>query len=173
MSTNTENFERLWDKFFVGLKGRIMKKAKNQELTYPLMKLILSDAKSDWETEYEECGRWLIGYMQENPAKGRIVREILTDNMSFKEVHKKPDSLGVAGVLAPLAGAALGFGVSSLFGAGIVVKIVSAVVPAGLSFGAVKAIEPKMKEKSLSDLIDGYLSQLEKYKNSVLSVLSD
>ena len=173
MNTNIDNFERLWDVFYVRLKGKIMTKAKNQELTYPLMKLILSDAKSDWTTEYDECGRWLKDYMQENPAKGRIVWEILTDNMSFKEVAKKSDSLGIAGTLAPLAGAALGFGISPLLGAGIVIKIVSAIVPAGLAFGAVKTLEPKMKDKSLSDCIDGYLSQLEKYKNSVLSILSD
>lgn len=172
MSMDKENFERLWDKFYVALKGRIMKKAKNQELTYPLMKLILTDAKSDWETEYEECGRWLRKYMEENPAKGRIVCDILTD-MTFREVEKKPDSLGMAGLVAPLAGAALGFGISSLFGAGIVIKIVSAVVPAGLIFGTTKVIEPKMKDRSMQGLVEGYLSQLEKYKNSVLSVLSD
>lgn len=173
MNTHEEYFDRLWDKFFVRLKGKIIKEAGKQELTYPLMKLILADTKSDWLSEYDEGGRWLRGYMMENPAKGRIVYEILADNMSFKEVQKKPDSLGITGVIAPLAGAALGFGISSLFGAGIVIKIVSTVVPGALIFGTTKAIEPKMKNKSLQALINGYLDQLEKYRYSVLSVLND
>lgn len=173
MSTHRDRFEKLWDKFFARLKGKILAQADKQELTYPLMKLILADAKSDWMSEYDEGGRWLRDYMNENPAKGRLVYDILTDNISFSEVQKKSDSTGVVGLVAPLAGAALGFGVSSIFNAGVVVKIISAVVPAGLLFGTTKAMEPKLRHKRKQEQIDAYLSQLDKYKFSVISILSD
>lgn len=173
MSTHRDRFEKLWDKFFARLKGKILREADKQELTYPLMKLILTDAKSDWMSEYDEGGRWLRDYMNENPAKGRLVYDILTDNMSFCEVAKKSDSMGLVSLVAPLAGAALGFGISSIFNAGVVVKIISTVVPAGLIFGTTKAMEPKFKNKRKQEHMEAYFNQLEKYKLSVISVLSD
>lgn len=166
-----EIFEKHWEKFITRLKGKMIKQSEKQKLTYPMVKLLLSDTVLDWGSEYDEIGRWLMDYSKRNPEQGGRIRNVLMDDMNFTEIAQQKDYSEVINYAVPLAGAIAGFGVSSLWHAGTVVKAVSTLAPAAILYPSTKALGTAFKDNSRNAMINGYMEQLGKYKMNVLSIL--
>lgn len=168
--THTENFERLWDNFIVKLKGKLLNVSMQKELTFSYVKLILDNEIYAWDSDYDEEGRWLKQYMNENPREGQLIKEILLDDMSFTEIEppKKADSLTY---IVPVVGAAAGLGLSSIFNANLIVKAISTVAPAAILFPTTKTVLNYFSSYNSQTLIDNYIGQLDKYKNSIISII--
>lgn len=165
------NFEKNWAKFITRLKGQVMAKTEKQELSYPLLKLLLSDAVIGWETKDEENGRWLMNYTAEEPTKGQTIHRILTEDMQFDELQSKKVYHESLNYVVPIVGAVAGLGISTLLGAGVLGKTLSTVVPAAVLYPSSKAIGDNLNKTSSSHLLEEYIAQLEKYKLSVISVI--
>lgn len=172
MSTVSE-FEKLWSKFTTRLQGVLINKSKAQKLTYSIADIVLSDAAVSWSLSYDECGRWMSGYIKENPAKGALIKKILTEDMRFTEVPEKKNIPVAAQIAVPIVTAALGGGISYLLHAKLAIIILSAVVPAVLSYPAVRSLNSSIEIKNKETLIKDYMQQLDKYKNSIVSILSN
>ena len=165
------DFERNWTKFITRLKGQIITKSEKQELTYPLLKLLLSDAALSWDAKDEENGRWLMNYAASEPVKGQTIRGILTEDMQFTELQPKKVYSESLNYVVPVAGAAVGLGISSLLGANTLVKAISTIAPAAVLYPSAKAIGDNLNKKGRSLLLEEYIAQLEKYRISVISVI--
>lgn len=170
--TQRENFERLWDSFIAKLKGQMINKSKQNTLSYSYVKLLLENQVYSWNSEYEEAGRWLMSYTEEYPRSGERIRDILLNDMSFTEIKPAKKS-SVLNYAIPIVGAAAGLGISSVFNAGIIVKIISTVVPGVVLYPVTKSFSGYMNEYQDQRMIDEYIGQLNKYKISIISVLDD
>lgn len=168
-----ETFEKYWKQFLTRVKGKMMHYAQKQELTYSLLQLILKDASYSWNSNVEGNGRWLIQYSMQNPQGGELIRRILLDDMSFTEISKEKENWEMLVHAAPVAGAAAGYGVSSVLGAGPIVKAVFTIAPALLLYPTARGFGESVRDKSTEEYIEKYLFQLDKYKKSVISVLQD
>ncbi len=174
MSGNAkEDFEKYWGKFITQLKGRLMAVSKNQKLSYHIAKLQLTDIAANWDSEYEESGRWLIQYCNENPEKGQLVREVLLEQMCFSEIQPKKDYSEVMNYAIPVAGAIAGFGISKLAHAKTVVRAVSTIAPTVLLYPSAKAVGTTLNQNSKAELLDEYILQLEKYHQGVISIIDE
>lgn len=174
MSSNAkEDFEKCWGKFITQLKGRLMTVSKNQKLSYNIAKLQLTDIAANWDSEYEETGRWLRQYCKENPEKGQLVREVLLEHMCFIEIQPKKDYSEVMNYVIPVAGALAGFGISTLAHARTVVRAISTVAPTVLLYPSAKAVGTTLHQNSKTELLDEYIFQLDKYHQCVISILSE
>lgn len=171
MSTDQQTFEGLWEKFIVRLKGRMLRQSEKQPLDGPVVKLLLMDAALSWDSEQDECGRWLHSYAQDHPEKGKLLRDILVEDMHFTELAPQKELPEALTYVLPLAGAAVGLGAATYFQAGWLVKAAATVGPGVLLYPAVKAVGDSGREKNRRDAIGEYLDQLDKYKQSALSVL--
>lgn len=170
-NNDIEVFEKQWEQFMTRIQGRIMHYAQTQELSYSLMKLILKDVSNSWDSDLDGNGRWLKQYCRQNPQKGELIRRILLEDMGFTEVSKDKDNWGMLVHAVPVAGAAAGFGLSSVLGAGPVIKTVSTIAPALLLYPAARGFGGSVKDRRTEEYIDKYLLQLDKYKKSVTSIL--
>lgn len=173
MDRDVELFEKYWEQFLIRVKGRMVSQAKKQELTYPLLKLLLKDISLSWDSDVEENGRWLRQYSEENPQKGEMIRQILLEDMEFSEVLSNDKSPAAVNYIVPAAGAAAGYCISSVLHAGAAAKAISTVAPALLLYPSAKAIGENAKNKNQRESMEAYLSQLEKYRKGALSVLQD
>ena len=171
--SNISEFESYWDRFTDRLRGTLMNESKKQTISYSVASILLSDALMSWSLSYDDCGAWLLRLKSEDPRKGELVSRILSNDIKFTEIEPKKVMPPAAKVLAPAAGAALGFGISHALGAGILVQIISTVLPAALIYPATNSVGNMMAENNKSAIIDDYMAQLDKYKKSVISVLSD
>lgn len=168
-----ETFEQCWKKFMIRVKGKMMRHAQKQELTYSLLQLILKDASYSWNSNAEENGRWLMKYAEKNPQGGALIRQILLDDMAFTEISEKQENWEMLANAVPVAGAATGYGISSILGTGPVVKAIFTIVPAFLLYPAAKELGESVKNRGAEGYVDKYLGQLDKFKKSVISVLQD
>lgn len=170
--TQKDNFERLWKDFISRLKGQILSQSKQKTLTYSYIKLLLENEVYSWDSDYEECGRWLKTYINENPRSGEMIRDILLNDMTFTEITpaKKSDILNY---VVPAIGAIAGLGISSILNAGIIVKIVSTVVPGAVLYPATKSVSSYINDYNNQKLIDDYIGQLDKYRLSIISVIDE
>ena len=171
--SNVTDFEKYWKKFIVKMKGALIESTKNQPLTYSVASITLSDVAMAWSLDYDDCGRWLAQYKQKEPRKGELVSSILTKDMQFSPIEEKKSFPEAAKLAVPAAGAALGFGISNLLGAGAVIQIVSALVPAVLLYPAMNMVGQSINQKNQVGLMDAYLAQLDKYRLSVLTVIGE
>lgn len=171
--SNISEFESYWDRFTARLMGTLMNESKKQEITYSVASILLSDAVMSWSLSYDDCGSWLARLKSEEPEKGELVSQILTNDIKFTEVKPKKTMPPVVNAVAPVVGAALGFGISHALDAAVLVQIISTVVPGVLIYPATKSVGNMMEENKKSAVIEDYMAQLEKYKKSVISVLSD
>ena len=88
-TTDKDRFESLWGDFIALVKGKLISTAAKQKLSTPLANLILSDAASSWNSEYDINGKWLSDLKKTNPKEAEMVREILLDDIHFEEMDVK------------------------------------------------------------------------------------
>lgn len=165
-------FEKQWDKFIVKFKGKLLGEAKKQKLSHPLVCILLRDIKLCWESEYDECGRWLKDYKKINPEKADQIHNIL-DSLTLSEVEPPKEIPDLVEYAVPLAGAAVGLGVSSMLGAQLIVKTVSTVVPALLLYSSIKTVKSNKKSNGDSLLINKYIEQLDTYKERIMLIVKE
>lgn len=166
------SFEKNWTAFITRLKGQIISRSQKHEMGYQQLRLLLSDAALSWVSGEEACGRWLMTYSRSNPAKGESIRDILTKDMQFTELPPPKKAYNeTLNYVIPVAGAAAGFGISSMFKATTLIKAISTIAPAAVLYPSAKSLGDNLNKNSKSLQLEEYIDQLEKYKLSVISVL--
>lgn len=171
-TTEKEKFESLWTDFIALVKGKLISTAAKQKLSTPLANLILSDAASSWNSDYEINGRWLSGLKGVDSKKAELVGEILLNDMRFTGMNTKRELPNYYNYIIPTVGACTGCTISMYLDYGKLVQAASTIIPAVLLYPAVTAFRNRMNETNKDKCIEDYIAQLEKYKNSVISVLS-
>lgn len=171
-TTEKEKFESLWTDFIALVKGKLISTAAKQKLSTPLANLILSDAASSWNSDYEINGRWLSGLKRVDSKKAELVGEILLNDMRFTGMNTKRELPNYYNYIIPTVGACTGCAISMYLDYGKLVQAASTIIPAVLLYPAVTAFRNRMNETNKDKCIEDYIAQLEKYKNSVISVLS-
>lgn len=172
-NTNQTEFEALWKKFVIRLKGKILRRWEKRSLSASELKLLLVEAALGWDSGEDEGGRWLRGYTKEHPAEGELIRTILVEDMRFTEIPPQKELPESMTYILPAAGAVVGLSVATYFRANWAVKAASAIAPGMLIYPAAKAVQGSSQAKNRQNVIDGYIAQLDKYKQSVLSVLEE
>lgn len=172
MDTQKEKFESLWADFITLFRGKLIEAANRQTLSTPLAKLILTDAASSWHSEYDINGRWLVKLSQEEPEMAQLIREILEKDLSLTDVPKPSELPAYCDVILPLATAGIGFAVSHYFDCGHIAQACATIIPGALAYPAVKKFRKTQIENNKQAMINQYISQLDKYYYSIISILS-
>lgn len=171
-TTEKEKFESLWTDFIALVKGKLISTAAKQKLSTPLANLILSDAASSWNSDYEINGKWLSNLKGVDPKKAELVEDILLKDIHFGEMDTKRELPSYYNYVIPAIGACAGCAISMYLDYGKLVQAASTIIPAVLLYPAVNTFRNRLNEINKDKCIEGYIAQLEKYKNSVVSVLS-
>lgn len=171
-NTDREKFDSLWNDFIALVKGKLINSASKQKLSVPLANLILSDAASTWTSEYEINGKWLYGFAEREPQKADLIREILMNDMKFGDVEMRRELSNGIYYIVPAIGAIAGLSISYFSGASKVIQAISTIAPAILLYPAVKLFGKQQAETNVQKNIEDIMQQLEKYHNSILSILS-
>lgn len=171
-TTEKEKFESLWADFIALVKGKLISTAAKQKLSTPLANLILSDAASSWNSEYEINGKWLSNFKGVDSKRAELVGDILLNDMRFTEIETKGELPTYYNYVIPAVGAFAGCAISMYLGYGKLVQAASTIIPAVLLYPAVTTFRNRMNEINKDKCVEDYIAQLEKYKNSVISVLS-
>lgn len=171
-NTEKEKFESLWNDFSTLVKGKLITTAQKQTLSVPLAKLILTDAAGLWNDEYSMYGRWLQQLSQNDFERANLIKDILFKDMTFVDVDSKKMLPDYCNYLIPGLGACAGYALGRYFDFGKIGQIASVIIPAILLYPAVKMFRNNQAEVAIEKTVNAYMEQLEKYKNSVLSVLS-
>lgn len=171
MVEHMKQFNKLWNDFIVKLNGQILKRSADGMPSIKQMNMILEDCALDWVTEETICGRWFLEYETENPNHGRLIRQVLLEDMRFRECEAQPELPNSAHVVVPAVGAVAGLALSRMLGAGAVVQTAAAIVPAVALSPAMKHMDAQLRSKNIQKLTEEYLLQLDMYYRSILSVL--
>lgn len=171
-NTEKEKFESLWADFTTLVKGKLITTAKKQTLSLPLAKLILSDASGSWGDEYSTYGRWLHLLAQKDPSKAELIREILLKDLCLSEISLPRVLPDYCNFLIPGMGVLAGYTASVYYNMGRISQVATVLLPAFLLYPAVKKFRDIQAKSAIDLTIDAYIEQLEKYKNSVISILS-
>jgi len=171
MDILTTKFQELWQDFVSSFKGNLITESRKQTLTFAIAKMALGEAVSTWTSEYTINGRWLYKLMQEEPAKGELVKEIFTKDIILTEVKPtgaKSDSLKY---LVPIGAGAVGYGVAHLAELATIGTACATLVPMAVAYPITTKYLSNQKEKEEENVIKSYVSQLNKYKESIISAL--
>lgn len=170
--TDKERFESLWNDFIILVKGKLITTSSTQRLSTPLANLILSEAASVWGSEYELCGKWLSQFTEREPQKAELIRNIALNDMKFSDTPERKEISYQYNIIIPAIGAMVGLGISYFVGASKWVQAISTIAPAVLLYPAVKSFGKQQNNVNKSKTIEELIGQLDKYKNSILAVLS-
>ena len=171
-TTEKEKFESLWSDFVALVKGKLITTSAKQKLTTPLANLILADAASSWGSEYELNGKWLSKLKETDPQKAELVQQVLLNDLKFTEIETKGALPDYYNYVIPAVGACAGLALSMSLGCSKIVQAIATLVPAALLYPAVTNYRSQAIASNTEKDIAGYLQQLDKYKNSVISILS-
>lgn len=167
------SFLKNWDKFRVRLQGQIMIQVKKGVFTYTSLNLVLADCVEFWDSHYSEGGRWLMELEKAFPEKAELVKKILLKDMKFSEESDVASKNNILQYAVPVGSAVVGFSISRALGASNIVQAVCTLTPAAVALPLTKNIVNSVDENKKKEMIDSYLSQLEKYRLSVESVVKD
>lgn len=166
-----QQFEKLWNGFVDSFKGELITQSKQQILSYPFVKLIFSDKVLSLTSEYTSFGRWLNDIILRNPQKGKLIQEILTKDMLLTEVITEDNiSLNVKYIATGSIGI-LGFVAAKGMGLGMINSAIMTLVPMAIVYPITSSYIKTNKDRAIYKLIDNYISQLNKYKEAISSIL--
>ena len=171
MDTLTTKFQELWQDFVSSFKGNLMAESRKQKISFAIAKMALSEAVSTWTSEYTINGRWLYKLMQDEPAKGELVKEIFIKDITLTEVKStgtKSDSLKY---LVPIGAGAVGYGIAHLAKLATVGTACSTFIPMAVAYPITTKYLSNQKEREEENIINTYVNQLNKYKESIISAL--
>lgn len=164
-------FKKNWDKFITRLQGQLITQAKNGVFTPASSNLILADCIGFWDSRHSEGGRWLDGFEKEYPDKAERIRNILLNDMKFKSNSSDESTQEYLRYLIPVGSAAAGFAISRIAGANAIVQAVCTIAPAVVSYPVASNVLHAAGDNRKKEIIQNYLSQLDKYRVSIESIL--
>lgn len=187
-----EQFLRHWNTFMERLKGRIRRETRKNAV---VLNNILAELRLAWALDDDELGRWVIAYTRSHPDQGALVRKILLEMQftTIPESHQSPQGIPSASFLSaqtltskvtdpsnplsfilPLAGAATGFAISHFITkSSPLIQVVSTIAPSVLIYAAESGFGRSMAQQDEEGLIQACEERLERYKQSVISILTD
>ncbi len=171
MEIQTIKFQELWDDFVSSFKGLLITESSKQELSFAIAKLSLTEVVSTWSSEYTINGRWLYKLIQEEPEKGKLVKEILTKDISLTEVkleYSSPDSLKY---IIPLGVGVIGYGVAHIAELATLGTVCTTLIPIAIAYPLTTTHLSNKKDKQNERIISDYVNQLNKYRDAVISTL--
>lgn len=164
-------FQAHWQDFMARLAGQMSRRARGQLPPFSQLQLILQDAASDWASRDNRWGRWLMALEQQDARKAALIRDIFLQDMRFQKMDAPRGMPPCLQAVIPAAGALAGLGISLLCHAPAWAVAVSSAGPGLALFPAAKAAGECREKQALQNGIRQYLSQLDKYYQSILSIL--
>jgi len=171
MDILTIKFQELWDDFVSSFKGRLITESSKQELSFAIAKLSLAEVVSTWSSEYTINGRWLYKLIQEEPEKGKLVKEILTRDISLMEVKSAYSNSDRIKYIIPLGAGAIGYGVAHLAELATLGTACATLIPMAVAYPLATTHLSNKKNQQKESVINSYVNQLNKYKEAVISAL--
>ena len=172
MNTFINQFEELWEDYISSFKGSLISQTNNQPLSYLLVKRTLDEATLSWQSEFDRRGRWLMRLEKEHPEKGAVVKDILKNDISIKEINSSERNVSASKYLVPAGIAAAGYFLAKFLAYNTFKTACVVLIPALISIPILNS-HLKNRQKSREDaIIDSYVSQLDKYKVAILEELN-
>ena len=166
-----EQFDKHWELFLTRVKGQIKKRCQGGTPSYAHMNAILKDCSLDWESGDNACGRWLMNLEKEMPEKAGLIRQVLTEDMCFREDATKAGMPGVLKTAVPIAGAVASAAISRFTGATMVHQLLWAAGTAAVLTPVMKTVDQQVRDANTCSSTQAYLAQLEMYRISIESIL--
>ena len=164
---------RSWSNFLSELRGKLLTTARTQELSLPLANLILSELASYWHSSSDVKGVWFTKYCETHIKEGQIISNILTNDLKFDTKENTTPMSNSTKCLLSIAGAVLGFGLSSFFEVSKTVRAITILLPMLVTFPLLDAYQEKQKISNQKSMIDNYINQLKKFEMSICSIIND
>ena len=165
-----ESFEKNWEEFLTKLKGQMLRQ-KDNNLTLDLLSSVLKEVLASWRSEYDILGRWLIDYTKQNEQKGKEISVVIFEDMKFEEVKIADNSNKKMLDILPWAAAAVGFGASYFLKASQVIQAVATILPPAVLIPLTNNVKNEYAIQKKRNQINDYLTQLDKYKNTIISII--
>ena len=171
MNAEKEKFETLWGDFVTLIKGKLITISDKQILSTSVANLVLSEAVESWAIKSELNGHWLMKLEEKYPNKVKLIKEILFQDIKFNNVKTIKVLPNYSKTIVPAMGAVIGFVVGKYFELGITTLVCSTIVPVLILYPTVAMLQKKQIIQKIESQIEGYIGQLNKYKDSILSIL--
>lgn len=171
MENLVNQFSELWDSFVISVRGGLRKAAEEGALNFTRAKAILAERSLCWQGDYEAEGRWVNEVIKIDPAKGKQIRKILSQDLEFQP-EAEPQTGMMPQAIGAVGGGAVGYGLASALEMGTAGTIAATALPmlAGAIAGNIYA--GKRKFAQIDHTIDAYISQLDTYYHSVVALLN-
>jgi hypothetical protein len=85
MDQVAQDFEKAWQHFETGFKGKLLARSNKQPMVLSLANVVLKEASSDWFSGYGLEGQWLKGIKSSHPDKGTAIEAILKQKLRFAD----------------------------------------------------------------------------------------
>ena len=167
-----EQFDKQWSLFITHVKGQVKKRSQKGIPTFSQMNVILKDCALDWDSNDNLCGRWLANLKKEMPEKSELIRQILVEDMHFREDSTLKGMSALLKTAIPVAGAVAGLTISRVAGATMMLQLLSAAGAAAILTPAIKTADQQVRDTNTSKSLQAYLEQLELYRISVVNILN-
>jgi hypothetical protein len=172
MNTFINQFEELWEDYISSFKGSLISQTNNQPMSYHLAKRTLEEVTLSWLSEFDRRGRWVMRLEKEFPDKGDVVKDIIRNDISIKEIASSDSHVSASKYLLPAGLAAVGYFAAKLLAYNPIKTACLVLIPALISVPILNN-HLKNRQKNKEDaIIDSYVNQLNKYKVAILEELN-
>lgn len=171
MLNDLDKFNGLWDSFLTALKGALLTASKENQLDYNNAQATLTRIGMCWQNDFASEGRWVNQLVQEDEAKGKLVRKILVKDLKFNQ-QPTPTGSHTPLAIGAIGGGALGYGVAALANMETLGTVATTVATVAIGGIVGNNIASKKKDAAIKASVEGYLTQLDTYYHSVVAALN-
>lgn len=166
-----KQFEELWEDYMSSFKGNLITQVHNQPMSYNLAKLSLEEATLTWLSEFDRRGRWLLSLQKSHPDKAADIKDIIKNDISIKEIIINDSKISASKYVIPVTLGVGGYMLARYLAYDVIKTACMTVVPSLISIPIINSSIKAKSHKAISESIDSYVAQLDKYKNAIIDVL--
>lgn len=167
---NRDKFDGVWDEFITTFKSQLLKASDSVITEHNYVRLLLENSKSIFYDNTSRCGKWLEDIGKENPEKAEMIRKIIDKDMDIDPV--KSEELSSSFKLAvPVVGGVAGYAIAKASHATTLGLVLSTAIPLAALYPVGAYCVNRYNMLKRESVIPGYVSQLDKYRKGIESVL--
>ncbi len=175
MNETIDTFNQAWDAFTERIREKFNDAACHSFLEPSDADIFLNNAVTDWFYDSKPWGKWMSRFRDENPEKAEEVKNVL-ESMKFEMLSEETTAMEERGKWIPFVCMAIFYVVAkNIFHTqtlGIIIALIVGAISGVVSSIFITVLNTKESSGYKRKIMEGYIQQLENYKEQILEILS-
>ena len=172
-NTELKKFDDVWVHFETLIRGKLSEKTKSGKMNINHANIVLDKTALVWFSGTGTEGKWLAGFTQMEPEKGKEISRLLRSELTFSDNVAQKNNGNYIKYGVPVAGGIAANAIAKSLGAGGALSGAAGAVAVAAVYPIAKSYSEDVAKKEKSTMLDAYIAQLQLCKKKIEVIIQE